>query len=63
MILHWHLKQNRKFDLDNRLKGLLDIGTAAGIWVDDSQIDDLRIRRGEKRQDGVCFMQVEEIHD
>lgn len=57
-----HLKENRKYDLDNRCKGLLDAATNAGIWGDDSQIDDLRIIRGEKRPpDGVCFMEVEEI--
>jgi crossover junction endodeoxyribonuclease RusA len=36
-------KRNR--DLDNILKSLLDALTYAGIWEDDSQIDDLRIYR------------------
>ncbi len=35
----------RKRDLDNILKSLLDALTYAGIWEDDSQIDDLRIYR------------------
>lgn len=35
----------RKRDLDNILKSLLDAMTYAGIWEDDSQIDDLRIYR------------------
>lgn len=35
----------RRRDLDNLHKGLLDSLTHAGVWADDSQIDDLRIRR------------------
>jgi crossover junction endodeoxyribonuclease RusA len=57
-----HHKANSKYDLDNRFKGLLDAATNAGIWGDDSQIDDLRIVRGEKRPpDGVCVLEVEEL--
>jgi crossover junction endodeoxyribonuclease RusA len=36
----------RKRDLDNILKSLLDSLTHAGVWEDDSQIVDLRIRKG-----------------
>ena len=35
----------RKRDLDNVLKSLLDSLTHAGVWEDDSQIEDLRIYR------------------
>ena len=35
----------RKRDLDNILKSLLDSLTHAGVWEDDSQIEDLRIYR------------------
>ena len=38
----------RRRDLDNLLKALLDSLTAAGVWIDDSQIADLRIRKSDK---------------
>lgn len=37
----------RRRDLDNSLKALLDALQHAGLYKDDSQIDDLRIRRGK----------------
>ncbi len=37
----------RRWDLDNRLKAVLDSLQHAGIYVDDSQIDRLLIIRGE----------------
>ena len=35
---------NRRRDLDNVLKAILDALTHAGVWADDDQVDDLRIR-------------------
>lgn len=35
----------RKRDLDNVIKGILDSLAAAGLYNDDSQVDELRIRR------------------
>ena len=37
----------RTRDLDNYLKALLDALTLAGLWADDSQIDQLAVYRGE----------------
>lgn len=48
----------RTRDLDNLLKGLLDAAGQAGLFADDSQIDDLRIRRGEVVEGGCICMRV-----
>lgn len=40
-----HMPDRRCRDLDNLLKGLLDALTHAGLWLDDSQVHDLRIHR------------------
>jgi crossover junction endodeoxyribonuclease RusA len=39
------MPDRRRRDLDNTLKATQDAMTHAGIWDDDSQIDDLRIVR------------------
>lgn len=47
VTIYTYQPDNRRRDLDNVLKALLDACTAAGVWRDDSQIDSLRIvRRG-----------------
>ncbi len=40
-----HMPDLRRRDLDNLNKSLLDAITHSGLWRDDSQVDDLRIRR------------------
>lgn len=39
------MPDRRRRDLDNLLKGLLDSLTHAGVWEDDNQVVDLRIRK------------------
>lgn len=53
---------NRKRDLDNIAKVLIDSLMHAGLFDDDSQIDDLRIWRGPVRKgDGAVSVRVQEI--
>lgn len=48
----------RRRDLDNLLKGPLDALQAAGLYLDDSQIDRLTIERHGRVQDGRLEVHV-----
>ncbi|HEK2062561.1 TPA: RusA family crossover junction endodeoxyribonuclease, partial [Proteus mirabilis] len=50
-------------DLDNLPKAVFDSLTHAEFWGDDSQIDDMRIRRGEKVTHGSLDITIWEIDD
>lgn len=51
----------RRRDLDNLLKSTFDSLTHAGVWEDDSQVDDLRIRRGQIVKNGCLHMVIKEL--
>ena len=55
-----HMPDKRRRDLDNYMKPLLDALTLAGVWEDDSQIDQLAIYRGTNTFGGSVRMR---IHD
>ena len=50
----------RRRDLSNLIKVLEDALTYAGIWADDSQVDDLRVIRGAPASGGSVFIEIEE---
>jgi len=54
------MPDKRKRDLDNYKKALLDSITKAGVWMDDSQIDQLHSYRGGVIKDGATIIQIEE---
>lgn len=43
-----------KADIDNRLKPLLDALEAARLFPNDSQVDELTIKRGKPVKGGLC---------
>jgi len=51
-----HPPDNRRRDLDNVLKALLDALEHAGVYEDDSQIDKLSIVRQEVRRPKGCVV-------
>ena len=52
---------HRARDLDNLLKSLFDACTAAGVWGDDSQIDQITVKRGNVVENGFVVLYVREI--
>ncbi|ALX94865.1 endodeoxyribonuclease [Serratia fonticola] len=51
---------NRKRDLDNLSKGVLDALTKAGFWIDDGHIDIHSTRRCQKIKGGQLWLVVRE---
>lgn len=49
----------RRRDLDNVLKAVLDAVTHAGVWDDDSQIDQLTIERTDAGEPGTVVLTVQ----
>ena len=56
-----HPRSRRIFDLDNCLKAILDAMMAAGVYDDDSQIDQLSINRVEPCIGGKTMVVISEI--
>lgn len=55
------MPDRRKRDLDNIKKALLDSMTHAGVYEDDSQIDDLRSVRRDVVKGGYVIVHVCEL--
>ncbi len=56
-----HMPDRRRRDLGNIEKALCDALTHAGLWGDDSQIDDLRIVRRPVVKGGKVTVKIGEI--
>ena len=47
-----------RYDVDGRPKGILDAITAAGFWLDDSQVQSMTVEKGEKVKGGNAVVKV-----
>jgi crossover junction endodeoxyribonuclease RusA len=64
VTLTLYAPNNRKFDIDNRVKAVLDSFTHAGVWLDDEQVDYLTVIRGPVcKNNGSVFAHVELIEN
>lgn len=55
-----HPRSRQRQDLDNRIKGLQDALTHAGVWLDDEQIDDLHLVRRDVVKGGKVVVVITE---
>ena len=60
-VIEAHPPTRRRRDLDNISKAPLDALVEAGAFVDDSQIDDLRIVRRDVRKPGKLVVTISEL--
>lgn len=61
VIVELYGRSRRAYDIDNPMKCLLDSCTKACMWNDDSQIDELRIRRMGLLKEGKAVVSVYEV--
>jgi crossover junction endodeoxyribonuclease RusA len=55
-----HMPSRRRSDIDNYAKGSLDALTHAGVWLDDSQVDELTLVRQEIIKGGRMVVLITE---
>ena len=56
-----HPRSKGRTDLDNRMKALADALTHAGVWLDDEQLDEVHLIRGEVIKGGRVVVVVTEM--
>ncbi len=61
VVIRAYPPDNRRRDIDNICKAVLDAIGDCGIYNDDSQIDDLRVIRETKRINGLVEVSLIEI--
>ena len=61
MLVEWFPPDKRRRDGDNILKGLQDALQYAGVYKDDTQIEDLRLVKRSVLKGGKVTVAIEEI--
>jgi len=56
-----HAPNRRKYDIDNRMKPLLDALQFSSVYPDDEAVDHLVVRRGDIIKGGKAFVQIMEL--
>lgn len=56
-----HPPRKFRFDIDNRIKPVLDVLTRAGVWKDDSLVDKITVRRAEIKKNGLAVVYIRAI--
>lgn len=61
-VVTLHGATKRSFDIDNMIKGLFDALTHSRVYQDDSQIDELIVKRGEVIKGGLVEVELYELN-
>lgn len=61
VTMYLYPPDRRRHDIDNRVKGVFDSLEAAGVMVDDEQIDRLNVIRMPVERGGCLEVEIEEL--
>lgn len=63
VVVHFTAPTKHRRDIDNYIKGAFDCMTHARVWIDDDQIDDLRVIRHAPQRGGNLAIVVTQLED
>ena len=58
-----HAPDRRRRDIDNICKPIFDALQAAGVFDDDSQVDQLMVSRGSVIKGGACVVKIKSLQE